>query len=466
MAKPESILIKGGTVVLGQSVSKQDIFIEGEKIKAVGDLARKKADEVVDAKGKLVLPGGVDTHVHFDDVFMDTVSVHNYYTGTLAAAYGGTTTVVDFSNQVVGEPLMNTLKSKKKDARGKAVIDYGVHPVITKADPEIIDEIPELITEGAPTIKCYMTYRREGLLMEDDDLKKIALRLRDAGGMLMLHAEDNDMIEEFVENMINSGLRKPRYHAKSRPTEAENVAIARLITIARETNGRLFIVHLASNDGMALINIARSEGLDIIAETCTHYLVFTEQMLERKDGVKWVCSPPLREQWVQMQLWKGLQDGRIAMVTSDDAAYSWEAKQKGAKRFDKCPNGIAGIEPRFIIMFSEGVAKGRLSLPRFVELVSTTPAMLFGMSPQKGTLLPGADADVVILDPKAEWVMNHKTLHMAADYAAYDDIKVTGKITKVFSRGELIIDGEKCLAKKGRGRYLHRKLDLSVRSSI
>jgi dihydropyrimidinase len=223
---------------------------------------------------------------------------------------------------------------------------------------------------------------------------------------------------------------------------------------------------MATASGVELVGEARGEGLEIVAETCTHYLIFTDTMLEREDGIKWICSPPLRNKRIQDRLWAGLKDGRISMVTSDDAAYSWEAKLYGADRFDKCPNGIPGIEVRLPLLYSEGVAKGRISLSRLVELISTHPALLFGLSPQKGTLAPGADADIVLFDPKAKWTMNRESLHMAADWSAYENIPITGKIVKVFSRGDLIIDGDRCLAKKGRGQYLHRKLDRSVRAAV
>jgi len=456
----KAIIIKSGTVVLGQSVSRQDVLIQGEQITSVGNLTGISADEEIDADGLLVLPGAVDTHVHFDDVFMNTVSVHDYYTGTRAAAYGGTTSVIDFSNQVVGKPLMNTLRTKKEDAKDKALIDWGVHPVITKATPDILNEIPALIEEGAPTFKCYMTYRKEGLLIEDEDLKSITERLKKHGGMLSVHAEDNDVLERNVAEMINSGKVAPLYHAHSRPPEAENKAISRCIDVIRQTGGRLFVVHLASDTGMEIIGNARAEGLDVMAETCTHYLVFTDDMLMREDGVKWICSPPLRNESIRQKLWDGVRDGRISMVTSDDAAYSWKAKLMGKDRFDRCPNGIAGIEPRLNILYSEGVAKSRLSLPRLVELTASEPARVFGLMPKKGTLNPGADADIVLFDPKEQWTMKTETLHMATDYSPYDGIEITGKIVKVFSRGELIIDGDTCIAEKGRGRYLHRKLEL------
>jgi len=453
-----SLLIRGGTVVIGQTVAQRDVLIQGQTVKMVGKLDYLHADTVVDAEGLLVLPGGVDTHVHLNDVFMNTVSVHDYYSGTLAAVYGGVTSIVDFSNQVPDGSLMKTLEDKREESTGKALIDWGVHPVITRPDEETLDQIPAVVQAGAPTIKCYMTYRQDGLLIEDDDLRRIAVRLTDAGGMLMLHAEDNDMIEANIPRFIADGKTSPIYHARSKPPEVEVAAIRRIVNMARDTGARFFIVHLASDEGLDLVIQARQEGLDITAETCTHYLTFTDEMLAREDGIKWICSPPLRNTVIQERLWSGVSDGRLAMVTSDDAAYSWKAKMYGADRFDKCPNGIPGVEARFSILYSEGVAKGRITLPRFVEIVSTAPATLFGMAPQKGSITPGADADIVLVDPNERWTMSHKTLHMAADWCAWEGIEITGRVVRVYSRGELVIDGGTCLAEPGRGRYIHCQL--------
>ncbi len=457
--RPPATLIRGGTVVVRGEARVRDLLLRGETIADPGDLAGQVADRVVDATGLLVLPGGVDTHVHFNDVFMGTVSVHDYLAGTRAAAFGGTTSVIDFSNQVPGGTLAKTLEDKREEARGKALVDWGVHPVLTRADEATLDEIPRLVEAGTPTIKCYRTYRSDGLLMEDPQLVRIARRLTAAGGMLMLHAEDNDAIEANVPRLIAEGKTAPVCHARSKPPDVDTQAIRRIVAMARHTGGRFFIVHLASPGGLALVAAAMAEGLDLRAETCAHYLVFTEAMLERPDGIKWICSPPLRDEEVRRVLWEAVADGRIRMVTSDDAAYSWEAKLLGRDRFDLCPNGIPGIEPRFQILYSEGVARGRISLPRFAEIVSTEPARLFGMYPRKGTLEPGSDADVVLLDPQARWTMGQGTLHMATDWSAYEGIEVTGKIVKVFSRGELLVDGEELLGTPGRGRYLHRRLD-------
>ena len=390
---------------------------------------------------------------------MNTVSVHNFYSGTLAAAHGGVTSIIDFANQQKGRSLQEALAHKKTEAQGQSLIDWGIHPVITDPTPETLSEIPQMVKEGAPTIKCYMTYRQEGLLIEEKDLRLILEALGKAGGMLLVHAEDNKTIEKNVSALVNSGRTKPIFHARSRPVEAETLAIERCIKMTRETDGRLFIVHMTSDKGIELVEQAREDGLHVFAETCTHYLIFTANQLERKDGIKWICSPPLRNLQIQNNLWEGLKNGQISMVSSDDAAYSWKAKLLGASRFDKCPNGIPGIEPRLNILYSEGVVKGKISLRKFVDVVSTQPARLFGLAPQKGHLTKGADADIVLFDPRETWTMGKTAHHMAADWSAYEGLKITGKIKKVFSRGELIVDGESCLAQKGRGRYLHRKLN-------
>ena len=303
-----------------------------------------------------------------------------------------------------------------------------------------------------------MTYREEGLLIEEPDLRRILVGLRDAGGMLLVHAEDNDLAESGIARCLENGLTSAIYHTESKPQAVENKAIERAIQMVREVGGKLFIVHLSSAEGLKMIGAARGEGLDVIAETCTHYIVFTNEMLYQDDGLKWICSPPLRDQETQDQLWRGLRDGRLVQVTSDDAAYSWEATQLGKERFDLCPNGMPGVEPRFNLLYSEGVAQDRISLSRFVELVATNPARNFGLFPKKGTLLPGSDADIVLFDPTTRWTMGQTTSHSSNDWHAYEGIEITGKIQQVFSRGELIIDGENCLADMGRGRYLHRRL--------
>lgn len=458
MDNTQTTLIRGGTIVTSRTIAEQDLYIQGERIEAIGNFQGLTADRVIDAAGWLILPGAVDTHVHFNDEFMNTISVHNYITGTRAAAFGGVTSIVDFANQMPGESLQQALDNKKAEARGKALIDWGVHPVITRADKKTLDEIAGLVQQGAPTFKCYLTYRQEGLMVEDHELQKILDILRDAGGMLLVHAEDNDMVENGVARMLEQGLTSSIYHARSRPPETENRAIARCIRAAQASRGRIFVVHLASGHGLEMIQKAQKRGVNIAAETCTHYLIFTEDYLKRDDGIKWICSPPLRDKTIQDQLWDGVINGGLTMVTSDDAAYSRQAKQMGEERFDLCPNGIPGIEVRLALLHSEGVVKRGMPLTRLVDLTASAPARYFGLT-QKGSLEAGTDADIVLFDPRAEWTMDQKSLHMAPDWTAYDNIRVTGKIKQVISRGQIIVDEDECLAEPGRGRYLYRTLE-------
>jgi dihydropyrimidinase len=483
-------LISGGTVVYGQSVSQQDVFVTGETITAVGDLSHFEADETYDAAGLLVFPGGVDPHIHFNEQNKGHLGVHDYFTGSRAAAFGGTTTVIDFSDQIHGEPLLNVLKVKEEQAAGKALIDWNVHPIISHITPEVLGEIPGVIAAGMPTFKCFMTYRtlagdsaenmysgKPGRFITDEEFADLSRCLQEHGGMLMVHAEDSTIIDRLALEKQKAGATTVIDHARCRPPESEANAIRRIIKVIEQTGGRVYIVHLSSIPGLQVVGEARSgtghdrtyahdSNFAVFAETTPHYLIFTDEILAREDGYKWLGSPPIRDKATQDALWEGIADGRISTVATDDCAFSLESKAAGAEDFDRCPEGMPGIEPRLTVLYSEGVAKGRLTLSRWVELISSAPARLFGLYPSKGSLAPGADADIVLFDPAREWTMNKDTLHMASDYAAYDNIDVTGKVVQVFSRGELIIDGEECLAEKGRGRFVACRLDPSLMTNL
>ncbi|MHC4664312.1 MAG: amidohydrolase family protein [Planctomycetota bacterium] len=306
----------------------------------------------------------------------------------------------------------------------------------------------------------------EGRFITDEEFISLSRRLTEYGGMLMLHAEDSTIIDKNALDTIKKGQTKAIDHAMCRPPESETNAIERILKVVEKTGGRIFIVHLSSARGVAVIGRARGEGLNIYAETTPHYLIFTDDILRREDGYKWLGSPPIRDKETQDALWRGIADGRISMVATDDCAFSLESKFAGAENFEHCPEGMPGIEPRLTVLYSEGGRKGRISLPRLVELTSTNPARLFGMYPQKGSLNPGTDADIVLFDPSIKWTMSRETLHMASDYCPYEGVEITGKVAKVFSRGELIIDGEECLAEKGRGKYIHCTLDNYVPASV
>ena len=467
----KSILIRGGTLVTDQAVSKQDVLIRNETIAAVEHGLDGSADEVVDASGLLVLPGAVDPHIHFNERNKGQVGVHDYLTGGRAAAFGGTTTVIDFADQIHGEPLLSVLDVKRGEAKGKAIVDWNLHPIINHVTPEVLAEIPTLVATGLPTVKCFMTFRsltgesaenmfsgKPGRIITDDNFVELSSRLKAAGGMLMVHAEDSTIIDKIALDKLSQGQTKAIDHARCRPPESEGNAVRRIVKVVEQSGGSVYVVHLSSIDGLNEVGGARAAGLPVYAETCPHFLVFTEEKLKRDDGYKWLGSPPLRDEATQAALWAGIVDGRISTVATDDCAFSLDSKKAGADRFDLCPEGMPGIEPRLTLLHSEGVAKGRLSLPKMVELTSTAPARLFGLAPRKGSLAPGCDADIVLFDPSIEWTMSQETLHMASDYTAYEGLEVTGKVAKVFSRGELVIDGEKCLATPGRGRFMECSL--------
>ena len=467
-----SLLISGGTVVSSNAVSQQDVLIQNETISTVGDLAGVAADEHIDATGLLVLPGAIDPHIHFNERNKGQKGVHDFLTGGRAAAFGGTTTVIDFADQIHGQPLLSVLDQKRDQANGMAIIDWNVHPIINHVTPEVLEEIPAVVAAGLPSIKCFMTFRsltgesavnlysgKPGRIISDDDFVQLSSRLEAVGGMLMVHAEDSTIIDKIAQEKLASGETKAIDHARCRPPESEGNAVRRIVEVARQTGGRVYVVHLSSIDGLDQIIEARTNGLKVYAETCPHFLIFTDEKLKRDDGYKWLGSPPLRDEATQSALWDGLIDGTISTLATDDCAFSLESKVAGAENFDLCPEGMPGIEPRLTILYSEGVAKGRISLPKLVELTSTAPAELFGLAPKKGSLAPGSDADIVLFDPSTRWTMSQETLHMASDYTAYEGVEVTGKVAKVYSRGDLIIDGEQCLAKPGRGEFVACTID-------
>jgi len=450
--------------VTHEAVSRQDVLVEGETITSVGDVPESDGQTVIDANGLLVLPGAIDPHIHFNERNKGQEGVHDYLTGGRAAAFGGTTTVIDFGDQIHGEPLLSVLDKKKVEARGRAVVDWNLHPIINHVTPGALEEIPAVVESGLPTIKCFMTFRsltgesavnmysgKPGRIISNEDFVALSGRLHAAGGMLMVHAEDSTIIDKRVMESLNRGRTKAIDHARCRPSESEGNAVRRIVEVVRQTGGAVYIVHLSSIDGLSQVAAARSEGLKVIAETCPHFLIFTDEKLQREDGYKWLGSPPLRDEPTQAALWDGLIGGDISVVATDVSAFSLTAKQAGADNFDLCPEGMPGIEPRLTLLYSEGVAKGRISLQRLAELTASAPASHFGLAPKKGTLKSGSDADIVLFDPSIRWTMGENTLHMASDYCAYEDVEVVGKVVKVFSRGELIVDGEEFLGTPGRG---------------
>jgi dihydropyrimidinase len=453
------ILIRGGTVVSAEAASAADLLIEGEAVRALGApgaLDGEPVDERVDAAGKLVLPGLVDPHLHFDSPFMGTQTVHGYGQGTVAAAHGGITTVIDFTTQAKGGSILENVARKEEAAR-QSCIDWSASGILLDASPATLAEIPRLVEAGIPSYKCFTTYKHSGRLVDDEGMLALLEATAEHGGMLMVHCENDPIIEHRLRRALAGGHREPIWHARTRPAAAEVVAIRRVIDLVREVPAPVYIVHVSAADSLPLLQEARAEGLPIHAETCTHYLTLTAQQLLGPQGQLFICSPPLREQRDLDGLWRAVASGALEVVSSDDAGVPpADNRRIGAGGFDKVPSGMSGLEARLAILFTEGVVRRRIGLPRLVELTSTGPARLFGLLARKGRLAPGADADVLLYDPEPEWVMTAGTLHMSTDFCPFEGWKIKGRVHSVWCRGAPVIRDGQFVGRPGHGRRVFR----------
>ncbi len=460
--KEKQILIQGGLLVSERGVVPGDLLIEGEHIKALGvkgSFTDAQVDEIIDASDKYVLPGLIDPHVHLNSPFMGTVSVHDYSSGTLAAAYGGTTTLIDFSTQPKGGSLLENLSQKEKEAQGRAYIDWSMHGILLDASQATLREIPKLIEAGVPSYKCFTTYRHADRMMDDDSILKILEVTAEADGILMVHCENDTILEYHLQKEIAQKHFEPIYHARSRPPSAENISIQRIIDLMKEVKATVYIVHTSTAESVQIIQSARVQGLPIYSETCTHYLTLTEKKLEEENGHLFICSPALRTEKDNDALWVGLANDCVDTVGSDDAGVPTADRIRlGQGRFNKVPNGMPGIEPRLAILYSEGVMKGKISLPKLVSVTSTAPAKIFGLYPQKGHLGIGADADVVIYDPVPEWALSGKTHHMNTDFSPFEGFKIKGKVDSVLCRGAFVIKAGEFVGEPGHGKRVIRRL--------
>lgn len=455
------ILIRGGTVVSAQLASAADLLIEGETVQALGvpgRFDRERADEVVDASGRLVLPGLVDPHLHFDSPFMGTKTVHGFGPGTVAAAYGGTTTVIDFTTQPKGESILAGVAQKEVEAR-QACIDWSASGIVLDAGPAVLAEIPRLVEAGTPTYKCFTTYKHSGRLVDDEGILALLEATARGGGMLMIHCENDPILAHATARELAAGHVDPIFHARARPVSAEVVAVRRILDLVREVRARVYFVHLSAAESVALVRQARAEGLPVHGETCTHYLALTEAALQGERGQLFICSPPLRAQSDVDALWRGVAAGDLEVVSSDDAGVPPADNLRiGAGRFDRVPSGLSGIECRLAILYTEGVVKGRISLERLVALTCSEPARLFGLAPRKGNLVPGADADVVLYDPEPEWVMTAGALHMSTDFCPFEGWRIRGRVQSVWCRGAPIVQDGRFVGRPGFGKRVLRKL--------
>ncbi|HUO33674.1 MAG TPA: dihydropyrimidinase [Candidatus Acidoferrum sp.] len=453
-------VICGGTVVTATDTYPSDIGIAGGRITAIGSgLPVENAGRIIEAARRMVMPGGIDVHTHLDMPFGGTTSSDDFETGTVAAAFGGTTTLIDFAIQYKGQTLRHAFDTWMKKADGKAAIDYAFHCIITDLSGAQLDEMKKLTADGVPTFKLFMAY--PGVFMLDDaSIFKTMRTAADVGAMICMHAENGGAIDVIVQKALAEGKKAPKYHALTRPTTAEAEATSRAIALAEMAGAPVYIVHLSCNDALEKVREARDRGLRAYAETCPQYLYLSLEDMDAPgfEGAKYVFTPPLREKWNQEKLWQGLAQDDLQVVSTDHCPFCFkEQKELGRDDFTKIPNGGPGIEHRVSLVYSGGVGGGRFSPNRFVQLVSTAPAKLFGLYPRKGTVAVGSDADLVIFDPQEEQVISAKTHHMRVDYSMFEGMRVKGVPKIVMSRGRVVVENGKFTGKAGAGEFLRRE---------
>jgi dihydropyrimidinase len=453
-----TLLIKNGTVVTATDTYEADIYVEGEKVHTIGKNLKVTADKTIDAKGCYVIPGGIDAHTHMELPFMGTFSSDDFESGTRAGLHGGTTTIIDFAIQTQGDTLTAALNQWHEKAGGKAVGDYAFHVAVTDFNPKTKAEIKDLIQkQGVTSFKTFMAYKG-ALMIDDRQMIELFRELKKYGGMLTTHAENGDLIDGLVADNVAQGNILPKFHPLSRPEIAEEEASGRVIDLAHQTESPLYIVHMTCEGALNRVREATKRNQKVFVETCVQYLLLDDSLYDQGfEGSKWVMSPPLRKEKDQKALWNGINQNLVHVVATDHCPFCMDQKKMGEKNFAKIPNGAPGIENRMELMYSEGVAEGRFTLNKFVEVTSTAPAKIFGLFPQKGTIAVGSDADIVIFDPEASHKISAKTHHMNCDYSAYEGWEVKGKCRTTILRGTVAVDDGKFLLKKGFGKYLPRK---------
>lgn len=452
-----SLLIRNGRIITSSEDYIADIYTEGETIKAIGKNLSMKADEEIDASGKMIFPGGIDPHVHLDMPFMGTFSSDNYETGTLAALHGGTTMVIDFILQTQGKSLRHALEQWQGRSNGNCYGDYSFHMAVTDFNDQTKAEVKEMIEkEGITSFKTFMAYKG-ALMIDDRQMVGLMQEVKKQGGMVTVHATNGDMIDYLVAKHRAEGKLAPLYHYLSQPEITEAEASGRFADMANYTGVPAYIVHMTCEGALNHVRDAARRNQQVFVETCIQYLVLDATLYEKDfDGAKWVMSPPLREKKDQEALWAGINQGTVLVVATDHCPFKWEQKKMGEKDFSKIPNGHPAIEHRMELLFSEGVNKGRISLNKYVEVSSTNSAKLFGMYPKKGTIGIGSDADLIIFDPNQKHKISVNSHHMNVDYSAYEGWELTGKCKTTILRGQVAIDNGKVRINKGYGQFVKR----------
>jgi dihydropyrimidinase len=457
-------LISGGTVVNASGPFAADVLVDGEAIAALvapgsteSNSWRDGADRVIDATGLYVIPGAVDGHTHMEMPFGGTFSVDTFETGTRAAAFGGTTTIIDFAIQSKGKSLREGLDAWHAKAEGKCAIDYGFHMIVSDVTDSSLKEMDLVVDEGVTSFKLFMAY--PGVFYSTDgEILRAMQQAATNASTIMMHAENGIAIDVLVAQALARGEGDPRFHGLTRPSLLEGEATHRAIALARVAGAPLYIVHLSAAEALEEVVAARDLGQSVFAETCPQYLFLSDADLAREgfEGAKFVCSPPLRPESTHADLWRGLRTDDLSVVSTDHCPFCFkEQKELGLGDFSKIPNGIPGVEHRLDLIF-QGVDQGEISLERWVEVTSTTPARLFGLFPKKGVVAPGSDADLVLYDPKATQTFSAATHHMNVDYSAYEGMSVQGRVTTVLSRGTVIIENNQYVGRAGSGQFLRR----------
>jgi dihydropyrimidinase len=449
-------LIKNGTIVNADATTRADVLVDGEQIALIGTELDANADRTIDAAGKWVIPGAIDVHTHMELPFGGTFAKDTFETGTRAAAFGGTTTIVDFAVQPRGGSLRQGLDAWMEKAQGNAVIDYGFHMIVSDVRDDVLSEMDQLVDEGVTSFKLFTAY--PGVFFSDDGaIFRAMQQSAKNGGLIMMHAENGLAIDVVAAEDVAAGRTEPYYHGTSRSPVFEGEATNRVIRLAEVAGAPVYIVHMSAADALNELRQARNEGLPAYAETCPQYLFLTlDDLGNGFEGAKFVCSPPLRPAEHAEELWKGLQTHDLQVVSTDHCPFDFHGqKDLGEGDFRKVPNGLPGVEDRVDLLHDGGVVAGRISANRWVELISTAPARMFGM-PQKGSISVGADADIVIYNPNQTRTISARTHHMDVDYSCYEGREVRGKSETVLSRGRVIVDNDEFLGAAGDGRFLKR----------
>jgi dihydropyrimidinase len=453
-------LISNGTIVSTEGSSVADVLVEGETIALIGaDLAGAgvTADETIDATGKYLIPGAIDVHTHMELPFGGTFAKDTFETGTRAAAFGGTTTIVDFAVQTRGQSLREGLDAWHAKAEGNAVADYGFHMIMSDVNDDTLKEMDQLVAEGVPDFKLFTAY--PGVFYSDDGaIFRAMQQTAKNGGLIMMHAENGLAIDVIAADTVASGVTDPIGHGLARYSVLEGEATNRVIRLAQAAEVPVYIVHLSAKEALDEVRRARDEGLPAFAETCPQYLFLSlDDLRNGFNGAKFVCSPPLRAEEHHPELWTGLVKDDLQLVSTDHCPFDFEGqKELGRGDFRKVPNGLPGVEDRVDLMHDGGVVGGKFTRERWVELISTAPAKLFGMYPRKGSVSVGADADLVVYDPNRKRTISAATHHMDVDYSVYEGREVQGASDVVLSRGSVIVRNGEFTGKKGYGRFLKR----------